>query len=70
MAGIVTIVQESRFQMTDTDGVSHLFILSPMAALEPAQLRALQRQQAKVRVSYTAAANVIGNTVTAISLDA
>ncbi len=67
MTGIVTIVQEGRFQMTDPDGVSHLFILSPKAALEPAQLQALQRQQAKILVHYTAAKNIIGNIATALS---
>jgi hypothetical protein len=70
MTGIVTIVQEGRFQMTDAGGVSHLFILSPSAALEPAQLQALQRQQAPVCVSYTEAKNIIGNVATAISLTA
>ena len=61
MTGVVTIVQEGRFQLTDDCGVSHLFLLSAMAALEPAQLRALQRDQARVCVQYTAAANLIGD---------
>jgi len=38
MDGIVTIVQESRFQMVDTDGVAHLFILGHKAAAEPHSL--------------------------------
>ncbi len=54
--------------MTDDDGVSHLFLLSRMAALEPAQLRTLQRDQARVCVRYTAAVNVIGNAATAVFL--
>jgi hypothetical protein len=67
MTGVVTIVQEGRFQLTDDGGVSHLFLLSAMAALEPGQLRALQRDQARVSVQYTAAANVIGSTATTIA---
>ena len=38
MCGVVTIVQEGRFQMTDDAGVSHLFILAHTAAAEPQQL--------------------------------
>ncbi len=41
MDGVVTVVQESRFQLTDDAGVSHLFILSPDAAAEPDQLAAV-----------------------------
>jgi hypothetical protein len=67
--GVVTIVQEGRFQMSDDDGVSHLFILGHAAAAETEQLAALQKRQARVRVRYRPAANVIGNTVSAIYLD-
>ncbi len=67
MEGIVTIAQESRFQLTDRDGVSHLFVLSWKAALEPEQLPPLQRDQALVRVDYTAAENVIGLLAAAIT---
>lgn len=69
MDGIVTIVQEGRFQMTDDDGVSHLFILSSSAAAETNQLAALQKKQARVRVHYKPAANLIGNTASAIYAD-
>jgi hypothetical protein len=68
MCGVMTIVQEGRFQMTDDAGVSHLFILAYSAAAEPQQLTALQARQARVRVHYRPAANLIGNTVTAIEL--
>jgi hypothetical protein len=60
MTGTVTIVQESRFQMTDDEGVSHMFMLAPNAAAEPSQLAALQRAQARVRVRFAPARNVIG----------
>jgi len=60
MEGIVTIVQESRFQLTDDDGVGHLFILGHGAGAEPSQLQPLQRRQARVSVRYTTGQNVIG----------
>ncbi len=60
MEGVVTIVQESRFQLTDDGGISHLFILGHSALAEPGQLEPLQRRQARVRVRYTEPRNVIG----------
>ncbi len=60
MDGVVTIVQESRFQLTDDRGVSHLFILGHGALAEPGQLEPLQRRQARVRVRYTEPRNIIG----------
>jgi len=66
MTGVVTIVQEGRFQMTDDDGVSHLFILSRRAAAETSQLAALQHRQARISVRYEPASNLIGNTASAI----
>jgi hypothetical protein len=61
MDGTVTIVQESRFQLTDTGGVSHLFLLAHGAAVEPEQLPPLQHEQARVRVRYRASGeNLIG----------
>ncbi len=60
MEGTVTIVQESRFQLTDDQGVSHLFTLGHRAKAEPAQLAPLQHTQARVRVAYTQPGNIIG----------
>lgn len=60
MDGIVTIVQESRFQLTDERGVSHLFVLGHRTLAEPDQLEPLQRQQARVRVRYSEPRNIIG----------
>jgi hypothetical protein len=59
--GVVTIVQESRFQLTDDAGVGHLFTVGHACGAEPGQLAQLQRRQARVRVRYTAAPNAIGN---------
>jgi hypothetical protein len=69
MNGIVTIVQEGRFQMTDDDGVSHLFILGHTASAEPQQLAALQARQARIRVRYKPAPGLIGNIASAIYVD-
>ncbi len=68
MNGVVTIVQEGRFQMTDDDGVSHLFILRSTAAAETEQLARLQNRQARVRVRYKPARNIIGHVATAIQI--
>ena len=59
MRGVVTIVQEGRFQLTDEAGVSHHFILSHSALAETGQLQPLQARQAKVRVKYSDAPGVI-----------
>ncbi len=67
MEGIVTMVQESRFQLTDSKGVSHLFILGYDAAAEPDQLAPLSRRQARVRVRYTRPENIIGLVAHSIS---
>ncbi len=58
--GIVTIVQEGRFQLVDRDGVSHMFVLYHSAPPEPEQLPPLQRDQARVRVDYRQAHNIVG----------
>ena len=68
MEGVVTLVQESRFQLTDDRGVSHLFILSPNAPPEIDQLAPLQRRQARVRVHYTPGKNIIGNVLSFIEI--
>ena len=57
--GIVTIVQETRFLLQTGQGEHHLFLLSHNAALEPAQLVPLQRRQARVRVGYETAPDLI-----------
>ncbi len=59
MRGVVTIVQESRFQLTDEGGVSHHFVLSAHALADPDQLAPLAKRQAKVRVRYKQAKGII-----------
>ncbi len=57
--GKITIVQEGRFQLRDTRGVSHQFVLGHAALAETEQLRPLQSRQARVRVKYTDAMGLI-----------
>ena len=68
MEGVVTLVQEGRFQLTDDRGVSHLFILGPNTALETDQLAPLQRRQARVRGGYTQGRNIIGNVLSTLEI--
>ena len=68
MDGRITLVQESRFQLTDRDGVSHLFTLGPWCAAEPAQLAPLAARQAAVRVKYRQGHNVISAVAQRIDL--
>lgn len=66
--GIVTIVQEGRFQVMDDEGVGHHFLLSHRAAVEPEQLPMLQRNQSRVRVWYQNAPDLIGHVALRIDL--
>ena len=50
--GIITLVQEGRFQLEDPDGVRRLFILAHDAPLEPADLQALLAAGTLIRVEY------------------
>jgi len=67
MEGVVTVAQEGRFQLTDDHGVGHLFILGHLCGTEPGCLPALQRRQARIRVKYAAAPNMIAYVAHAIS---
>ncbi len=68
MTGVVTIVQESRFQLTDDAGVGHLFTVGYACGTEPGQLAQLQRHQSRVSVRYKPAPNTIGNIALSISI--
>ncbi len=69
MTGMVTIVQETRFQLTDERGVSHLFLLGHHSMAEPDQLVPLQHAQARVRVRYIQPRNIIGMVAKSIAVD-
>ena len=66
--GIVTIVQEGRFQVVDRYGVAHHFLLSHKASPEPEQLPELQRRQALVRVWFNRAPDIIGHVAARIDV--
>jgi hypothetical protein len=68
MEGRVIFAQESRFQLLDRNGVAHHFVLSHASAAEPEQLSALQRDQARVRVSYQPAEGLLAHAAMRISL--
>ncbi len=68
MDGVITIVQEGRFQLTDDEGISHQFVLSHSAMCEPEQLRPLQTRQARVRVKYTDTKGLISLTAKRIDV--
>ena len=64
ISGIVTIVQEGRFQLLDANGVSHHFILHHGAAADPEQLPPLLNQV--VQVSYKDAGEIVGHIATGL----
>ncbi len=68
MDGVITLVQESRFQLIDDHGVGHLFLLSHSASAEPSQLAPLQKRQAYVRVSFQTAPDLIAYVAHKIAL--
>jgi hypothetical protein len=66
--GRVLFTQESRFMLETDAGARHLFILSHRASAEPQQLSPLQHRQARVRVTYDEAPEIIGYVAHAIDL--
>ncbi len=59
VAGVITLVQEGRFQLVDRDGRGRLFVLHRSAPLEPADLHWLQRAEIPVEVTYSDAVDLI-----------
>jgi len=68
MVGVVTLAQESRFQLTDDQGIAHLFIVSHGASAEPWQLVDLQHRQARVAVRYEESTKLIAHIAKRIDL--
>ena len=66
--GTVIIVQESRFQLIDRDGVGHQFVLSSGSSADAEQLTGLQGDKALVRVFYRAAPDLLANAAVRIAL--
>jgi hypothetical protein len=50
--GIITLVQEERFQLQDAEGVCRLFVLAHDAPLELVDLQALEKSGVPVRVEH------------------
>ena len=59
MRGVITLVQEGRFQLEDSEGVRRLFVLAHDAPLEPSDLQALQAADVPVRVEYRDAESLV-----------
>jgi hypothetical protein len=59
--GVITLVQEERFQLACDDGVRRLFVLSHR--LEPDRLAALEREGARVAVDYEERPGIIAHAV-------
>ena len=57
--GVISVVQEGRFQLVTDGGQVLPFMLSHKAAAEPQDLPPLQRAAARVRVDYTEAPHLI-----------
>jgi hypothetical protein len=68
LRGTVVIAQEGRLHVIDDEGAGHLLILSAQAAAETEQLEPLQARQARVRVNYSTAPNIIGLVADCIEL--
>lgn len=68
LEGVVTVVQEGRFLLTDDDGVTHLVVLSHASSAEPDQLPRLQRDQARVRVNCEQAPGLVAYVARKIEL--
>jgi hypothetical protein len=67
MLGVVTIVQEGRFQLLDRDGVSHHFVLRHNAEADPEQLPSLLNR--RVQVCYADCGEVIGHAALRLLLE-
>jgi hypothetical protein len=59
ISGIITLVQEERFQLLSDDGVTQLFVTLHDAPVEIDDLQALERNNIPVTVSYTRAEGLI-----------
>ena len=69
ISGTLGVVQESRFTLIDGQGAGHLFLLGHASLAEPSQLADLQRRQARIRVSYTAAADILAHVARRIEIE-
>ncbi len=66
--GVITLVQERRFQLVDDDGVSHLFVIAADAPFEATQLEPCARSARRVQVAYRDAHGLIARLATSVSM--
>jgi hypothetical protein len=66
-SGVITVAQESRFQLALDQGGTRLFMLAHDAAIEPGQLLELQRAQTHVAVTFRPAAGLIAGAARAVT---
>ncbi len=65
-SGVITLVQEDRFQLAGEDGHKHLFVLSHGAFADIDDLQALKRSQRRVVVRYTPVKDLIAYAATSV----
>jgi hypothetical protein len=66
--GVVTLVQERRFQLVDDGGVAHLFVIAGDAPVDASALEACTRSARRVRVTYRPAPGLIARLATSVSV--
>ena len=66
--GVVTLVQEPRFQLVDDAGVAHLFVIASDAPFDAIQLAACVRSTQRVRVTSRPAPGLIARLATSVSV--
>ena len=59
--GVITIVQEQRFQLATHDGPPRLFVLARQAALEAADLQVFRQAGKSVTVRYDDVPDVLAH---------
>lgn len=59
VTGVMTLVQERRFQLADDEGRSHLFVLAQEAPLDEPQLQRCADGRTRIRVRYRDAPHLL-----------
>jgi hypothetical protein len=67
--GVVTLVQERRFQLVDDSGVAHLFLIAAEAPFDATQLESCAQSARRVRVTSRPADGLIARLAISVSLD-
>lgn len=70
LSGIISVVQESRFQLVLNGGGTRLFVLAHDAPLDAEGLRALQHERVPVEVIFRPSRNLIAGEARAVSKSA